>query len=160
MKVDICTIPSTMPPGNSLTLPSFSNMRLARSHPGNVLTQRGDGTPEPGDLALKACSLLSPDDQRIVGDLFNTSKYSLDTEMTVRYEWRGTSQSAWPSVSGLAPPGQHRKVCIPHAAADLTSARPPGSATPTGADLTRLGPRFGAVPRGKALTYGFCRRLG
>ena len=64
-------------------------------------------------------------------------KCSLDIEMTVRYEWRGTSQSAWPSVSGLAPPGQHRKVCMPHAAADLTSARPPGSATPTGADLRR-----------------------
>ena len=46
---------------------------------------------------------------RIVGDLFNASKYSLDIEMAVRYEWRGTSQNAWPSVSGLTSPGQQRK---------------------------------------------------
>ncbi len=95
---------------------------------------------------------LATQEAEIIGrDLFNASKYSLDIEMTVRYEWRGTSQDAWPSVSGLAPPGQQRKVCVPHAAADLTSARPPGSATPTGADLKRL-----SVPAGCALARLNC----
>jgi hypothetical protein len=71
-----------------------------------------------------------PHHPRKFGDLFNASKYALDIKMTVRYEWRGTSQDARPAISGLARLCRRRKGCVPHAVSDLTPARPPGSATP------------------------------
>ena len=58
-------------------LPSNSNRPRAR------MTDMG--------TMQEACTW--PSLEHLFGDLFDTPKYLLDIEMTVRHEWRGTSQS-------------------------------------------------------------------
>ena len=61
---------------------------------------------------------------------------------------RGHPYPAWPA------PSQQREVCAPHAAANLISARPPRSATSTGAELRRLSARAGwALARLNCIHY-------
>ena len=58
--------------------------------------------PESADLRMVIITDDPPADRAELSDLLMVSKYLLDIEITVRCKRRGTSQSAWPSVSGLA----------------------------------------------------------